>query len=77
MPPKKEPKKGAVQGNYKAGKALKDILPAGSKPNRDGKVFKLEEEPNVSRKFQYESMPQFAEWPGNEEACNHDFTTGC
>jgi hypothetical protein len=77
MPPKKEAKKGAVQGNYKAGKALKDILPAGSKPNREGKVFKLEEEPNVSRKFQYEPMPQFAEWPGNDEALKHDFTTGC
>jgi hypothetical protein len=78
MPPKgKEPKKGAVQGNYKAGKALKDILPAGKTNNREGKVFKLDEEPNVNRKFQYEAMPQFAEWPGNEEALKHDFTTGC
>lgn len=37
----------------------------------------MEEEPTVARKFQYEAMPQFALWPGNEEACNYDFTTGC
>ena len=77
MPPKKEAKKGAVQGNYKAGKPLKEILPAGSKPNREGKIFKLEEEPNVTRKFQYEPMPQFPDWPGLEEAMQHDFTSGC
>jgi hypothetical protein len=33
---KDEKKKGAVSGNYKAGKLLKDILPANSKPPREG-----------------------------------------
>lgn len=37
MPPKgKDPKKGAVAGNYKAGKALKDILPPNAKAPREG-----------------------------------------
>jgi len=41
MPPKgKEPKKGSVVGNFKAGKTLKDILPTNSKPAREGIVVK-------------------------------------
>ena len=68
MPPKKEPKKGAVQGNYKAGKPLKDIMPTGSKANREGQIFKCQEEPNVKRDFQFEPQPQWPEWPGNDEA---------
>jgi hypothetical protein len=75
MPPKgKEPKKGAVQGNYKAGKALKDILPPNVKPPREGHVAKQEGEPNVERKFEYEPLPHFTEWPGNEQALAHDFS---
>ena len=67
MPPKgKDVKKGAVQGNYKAGKPLKDILPANSKPPREGTVAKQEGEPEVERHFEYEPLPQFPEWPGNE-----------
>jgi hypothetical protein len=77
MPPKKEPKKGAVQGNYKAGKPMKDILPPGSKQNREGQVFKCTEEPAIKREFQFETQPQWPEWPGNEDAMNHDFNTGC
>jgi hypothetical protein len=56
---------------------LKDILPPGSKVNREGKIVKLEDGPNEQRKFHYEPMPQFTEWPGNEEAMNNDFTAGC
>ena len=56
---------------------MKEILPPGSKPNREGKIFKLEEAPNEVRKFQYDPMPQFTEWPGNEEAQGFDFTAGC
>ena len=77
MPPKKEAKKGAVSGNYKAGKPLKDILPAGCKPPREGTVARMEGEPDVNRVLEYEPLPQFPEWPGNEEAKTHDFTTGC
>jgi len=38
MPPKgkETAKKGAPQGNFKAGKQMKDILPANSKPPREG-----------------------------------------
>ena len=77
MPPKKEAKKGAVSGNYKAGKPLKDILPAGAKQPRDGTVARMEGEPDVNRVLEYEPLPQFPEWPGNEDAKTHDFTTGC
>ena len=46
MPPKgKDVKKGAVLGNFKAGKALKDILPPNSKQPREGAVVKQEGEP--------------------------------
>ena len=75
MPPKsKNPKKGAVVGNFKSGKALKDILPPNSKPPREGVVVKQEGEPNVTRNFEYEPMPHFPEWPGNDEAKQHDFS---
>lgn len=77
MPPKKEAKKGAVSGNYKAGKPLKDILPPGSKAPREGTVVRMEGEPDVNRVLEYEPLPQFPEWPGNEDAKAHDFTTGC
>jgi len=76
MPPKDKAKKGAILGNYKAGKPLKDIMPAGSKPPREGVVPKLEGEPEIERKFEYEPLAPFPEWPGNEEAKNHDFMTG-
>lgn len=77
MPPKDKGKKGAVSGNYKAGKPLKDIMPAGSKVPREGVVPKAEGEPEIERKFDYEPLAPFPEWPGNEEAKNYDFTTGC
>jgi len=77
MPPKgKDPKKGAVAGNYKAGKALKDILPANAKPPREGNPARLEGEPEVKRFFEYEPLAVLPEWPGNEEAKNHDFKAG-
>lgn len=77
MPPKDKGKKGAVSGNFKAGKPLKDIMPAGSKVPREGVVPKLEGEPEIERRFDYEPQAPFPEWPGNEEAKNYDFTTGC
>ena len=78
MPPKNEKnKKGAAAGNYKAGKPLKDIMPAGSKPPREGTVVRMEGESDVNRVLEYEPLPQFPEWPGNEEAKNHDYTSGC
>ena len=77
MPPKDKAKKGAIAGNYKAGKPLKDILPAGTKAPREGVVAKLEGEPEVDRQFEYEPLAPFPEWPGNEEAKAHDFATGC
>lgn len=77
MPPKgKDAKKGAVQGNYKAGKPLKDILPPNTKPPREGVIAKQEGEPEVDRKFEYEPLPHFPEWPGNEQALGHDFSVG-
>jgi hypothetical protein len=46
MPPKpKDAKKGAVSGNYKAGKLLKDILPPNTKALREGHISKMEGEP--------------------------------
>jgi hypothetical protein len=43
MPPKgKDVKKGVPVGNYKAGKPLKDILPATSKPPREGQPLNSE-----------------------------------
>jgi len=77
MPPKKDVKKGAVMGNYKAGKPLKDILPANSKPPREGTVVKVEGEPELNRTYEFEPMPMFPEWPGNEDAKTHDYTSGC
>ena len=77
MPPKDNKKKGAIQGNYKAGKPLKDIMPAGAKAPREGVVAKLDGEPEIERKFDYEPLAPFPEWPGNEEAKAYDFTTGC
>lgn len=75
MPPKKDDKKkGAVLGNFKAGKLLKDILPPNSKPPREGTVVRQEGEPQINRNFQYEPLPQFPEWPGNDEAKAHDFS---
>lgn len=48
MPPKgKDPKKGAPVGNYKAGKLMKDILPPGAKPPREGLPIKVEGEVDV------------------------------
>ena len=78
MPPKKDTaKKGAIAGNYKAGKPIKDVMPTGAKPPREGTVVKLDGEPNVQRHFEYEPLTPFPEWPGNDEAKNHDFTSGC
>jgi hypothetical protein len=77
MPPKKEAKKGAISGNYKAGKPLKDILPAGSKPPREGVPVRLDGEPDVQRNFEYDPLVPFPDWPGNDDAKNHDFSTGC
>jgi len=76
MPPKDKAKKGAILGNYKAGKPLKDIMPAGSKPPREGVLSKLEGEAEIDRKFEYEPLAPFPEWPGNEEAKNNDFMAG-
>jgi len=75
MPPKgKEAKKGAPVGNFKAGKLMKDILPPGSKPPREGQVAKLEGEIKIDRNLEYEPMPQFPDWPGNDAANAHDFS---
>ena len=76
MPPKKDAKKGAVAGNYKAGKPLKDILPPTAKAPREGVPARLEGEPDVQRTFAYEPLAVLPEWPGNEEAKAHDFKAG-
>ena len=77
MPPKgKDAKKGAVAGNFKAGKALKDILPPNSKQPREGQVAKMEGEPEVERKFEFQPLEMLPEWPGNEDAKAHDFKAG-
>ena len=77
MPPKgKDAKKGAVAGNFKAGKPLKDILPANAKAPREGQPARLEGDPDVQRCFAYEPLPVLPEWPGNEEAKAHDFKAG-
>lgn len=74
MPPKKEvAKKGAVVGNYKVGKLLKDILPPNSKPAREGLPTKMDSEPNPERHFEYEPLELFPEWPGNDQANAHDY----
>jgi len=52
-------------------------MPVGSKAPREGVVCKLEGEPEIERKFDYEPLAPFPEWPGNEEAKNHDFSSGC
>ena len=78
MPPKpKDVKKGAPVGNYKAGKLLKDIMPPGTKPPREGQAVKQEGEPDIQRSYAYLPYPRLPEWNSNEEAKNHDFTTGC
>ena len=77
MGPKgKEPKKGAVAGNFKGGKPLKDILPANSKPPREGGVARMEGEPEVTRSYEFEPLAMPPVWPGNEEAKGHDFNAG-
>jgi hypothetical protein len=78
MPPKgkDDKKKAAVSGNFKAGKALKDILPPNSKPPREGQVARMEGEPDVQRSYEFEPLEQLPEWPGNEEARAHDFKAG-
>ena len=73
---KKEAKKGAVSGNFKAGKALKDILPPNSKAPREGQVARVEGEPEVTRSYEFEPLEMLPEWPGNEEAKAHDFKAG-
>lgn len=74
MPPKgKDVKKGAPVGNYKAGKPLKDILPANSKPPREGQPLNAELQPDIARSNLYEPMQNIPDWPGNEEAKNNDF----
>jgi hypothetical protein len=59
MPPKgKDVKKGgAPTGNYKAGKALKDILPANCKPPREGAPLNSELQPEIQRNYLYEPYP--------------------
>ena len=69
-------KKGAVAGGYKAGKPHKDILPANSKPPREPVLARLEGEPEVQRKYEFEPLAMLPEWPGNDEAKNHDFKQG-
>jgi hypothetical protein len=77
MPPKaKDNKKGAPAGGYKAGKPLKDILPAGAKAPRESQLARLEGDPDVQRKYEFEPLKVLPEWPGNEEARNHDFKAG-
>ena len=77
MPPKgKDAKKGAVAGNFKAGKALKDILPATSKPPREGVIARMEGEPEVQRTYEFEPLEMLPEWPGNEAALANDFKAG-
>lgn len=77
MPPKgKDAKKGAVAGNFKAGKPLKDILPANAKAPREGQPARLEGEPDVQRSYEFEPLAVLPEWPGNEEAKAHDFKAG-
>lgn len=73
---KEQAKKGAVAGSFKAGKALKDILPANSKPPREGQVARMEGEPEVSRSYDFEPLEMLPVWPGNEEARAHDFKAG-
>ena len=78
MPPKGKDagKKGAVSGNFKAGKPLKDILPPNCKPPREGAVAKLEGETEISRSYDFEPLQMLPEWPGNDEAKTHDFKAG-
>ena len=75
MPPKGKDagKKGAPQGNFKAGKLMKDILPPNSKLPREGQIAKQEGEPKIDRHLEYEPLPHFPEWPGNDAANAHDF----
>ena len=75
MPPKaKDVKKGALTGNFKAGKPLKDILPPNCKPPREGAPLNGDVQPDVHRTYMYEPYANVHEWPGNDEAKNNDFT---
>ncbi len=77
MPPKgKDPKKGAPVGNYKAGKLMKDILPAGAKPPREGAPIKVDGEVDVHRTYAYEPYMNFPDWTTNDDAKNHDYLAG-
>ena len=76
MPPKKEAKKGAPVGNYKAGKLMKDILPPNTKPPREGVQIKVDGEPDIQRFYAYDPYTNFPEWANNEDAKNHDFAHG-
>ena len=73
---KKSQKKGAVAGNFKSGKPLKEILPANSKPPRNGGVARMEGEPEVMRSYEFDPLAMPSVWPGNEEAKAHDFKAG-
>lgn len=53
---KEDKKKGAVSGNYKAGKPLKDILPSNSKAPREGQVAKMDGEPDIQRSYEFEPL---------------------
>jgi hypothetical protein len=79
MPPKpKDVKKGGpAGGSYKTGKPLKDILPANSKPPREGAPLNGEIQPDINRSYTYEPYPNIVEWPGNDEAKNNDYTKDC
>ena len=69
-------KKAPAAGGYKAGKALKDILPANAKAPREGNAARLEGEPEVKHNYEFEPLAVLPEWPGNEEAKAKDFTEG-
>lgn len=73
---KEQAKKGGVAGSFKAGKPLKDILPANSKPPREGQVARMEGEAEVTRSYDFEPLDMLPVWPGNEEARAHDFRAG-
>ena len=73
---KEAAKKGSVAGSFKAGKPLKDILPANSKQPREGQVARMEGDPEVQRSYDFEPLEMWPIWPGNEEAKAHDFKAG-
>lgn len=73
---KEAAKKGSVAGSFKAGKPLKDILPASSKQPREGQVARMDGDPEVNRSYDFEPLEMLPVWPGNEEAKAHDFKAG-